>query len=248
MSVKKQFKAIIWPVIYMVLIIAVCISASMVFHSYYYTAIYVSGSSMAPTLHGDTNDMVDFGIIDTHENAISHLKRFQIITTYYPFSTSKDYINGYTPGGDNQIDKNQASYKINRGYAFPGECFKLEPVFDQGEFQTVNFYVKSGEFAPWPEEPVQIKFDRKMEKTNGQRSYVRNTPLGENEYWVMGDNYDVSYDCYNANSPIYKDNIVGVLVAIEGRCKISMKSTSDDDGTHVSATCTNRQRHWPKYF
>lgn len=249
MSAKKVFKSIIWPVIYMVLIVAVCVSAAMVFHSYYYTAIYVSGSSMAPTLQGDTSGMVDYGIIDTHDSAINHLKRFQIITTYYPFSTSKDYIGGYTPGGENKIDENNASYKIKRVYAFPGECFKLVPVFEEdGSFKTVDFYVKTGEFAQWPEEPLKIKFDRKMQNTNGRRSYTRETPLGENEYWVMGDNYDVSFDCYNANSPIYKDNIVGVLVAIEGRCKISMKSTSDDDGTHVSATCTNRQRHWPKYF
>ena len=253
MNARKKIKAIIWPLIYLVLIIGVCISSAMVFHSYYYTAIYVSGSSMDPTLSG-SGEMVDYGIIDTHRYAIDNMikskatrdrNRFKIVTTYYPFSGSSDYVGGYSPNKENVVDENNASYKIKRIYAFPGECFKFEA---DTVHNTVNFYVKDSEVLPWPETPVTIKFNRNIDLTRHNYNYVHNTPLGENEFWVMGDNYKVSYDCFSTGKPIYYDNIVGVLVAIEGRCKIS-KTNTGEDGTHVTATCTDRQKYsWPKYF
>ena len=254
MNMRKKLKAIIWPIIYLVLIIGVCISGAMVFHSYYYTPIYVSGSSMDPTLSG-TGEMVDYGIIDTQKYVIDNMikndstkerNRFKIVTTYYPFSSGAgDYVGGYTPGGNNVVDEKNASYKIKRIYAFPGECFKFEA---DTKNNTVNFYVKSSQVLPWPEVPVKIKFDRKINLSKHNYNYVHDTPLGDNEFWVMGDNYTVSYDCFSTKKPIYYDNIVGVLIAIEGRCKISKKNTGEE-GTQVTATCTDRQKYkWPKFF
>ena len=52
------------------LLLAVCLSGALIFHSYYYELIYVSGTSMAPTLNGTDDDasgsLVDFGIVDAH--------------------------------------------------------------------------------------------------------------------------------------------------------------------------------------
>lgn len=247
---KKKFKLIIWPIIYAVLITCVCVSAAMVFHSYYYTAIYVSGSSMEPTLNGEKDGLVDYGIIDTHDYAIDTVirdsQRFKIITCHYPFNNggSSDYEGGYVHGGTNKISSN-ASYKIKRIYAFPGESFKFEAV--DGE---VKFYVQKGLATSWiGVTPVNITFDRLYNNVYSKMNYEHNEPLGDDEFWVMGDNYNVSFDCYSKKLPIYRDNIVGVLIAIEGRCVIQTKHTSDDEGTHISATCTNRQRYiWPKYF
>ncbi len=252
MSVLNKLKAIIWPVVYIILIATVCVNVALIFHSYYYTPIYISGQSMEPTLDG-FGEMVDYGIIDDHPYAIDNVtkrkNRFKIITTYYPFAngSSSDYKGGYVHGGENVLDEN-ASYKIKRIYAFPGECFKFET-----DGSTVNFYVKDGT-SPLTWEgvkPCQITFDRKIDLTNTSRNYnyVHDEPLGEDEYWVMGDNYDQSFDCFSTKKPIYRDNIVGVLIAIEGQCKISSMAKEGDDGTHISATCTNRKRYaWPKYF
>ena len=249
MDIKKKLKAIIWPLIYVVLIATVCVNAALVFHSYYYTPIYISGPSMEPTLTGQ-GEMVDYGIIDTHDYAINNITknktRFKVVTTYYPFSngSSTDYVGGYTVGGDNVVSEN-ASYKIKRIYAFPGEVFKFAVNGD-----TVDFYVKdANDVRSWENIlPQKFTFNRKINISSRDYNYEHNEPLGENEYWVMGDNYSASYDCYSVKKPIYRDNIVGVLIAIEGQCKISQKST-DSDGTHVSATCTNRKKYvWPKYF
>ena len=249
MSIKKKIKAIVWPIIYIVLVATVCVNAALVFHSYYYTPIYISGPSMEPTLTGQ-GEMVDYGIIDTHDYAINNItknkNRFKVVTTYYPFSngSSTDYVGGYNVDGNNTLSEN-ASYKIKRIYAFPGECFKFVANLENN---TVDFYVKDSQFKEWPSAPVQISFQRKINFTSRDYNYEHSEPLGENEYWVMGDNYAASYDCFSVKKPVYRDNIVGVLIAIEGQCKISQKITTDD-GTHISATCTNRKKYvWPKYF
>lgn len=256
MDTKKKIKAIIWPLIYTVLIATVCVNAALVFHSYYYTPIYISGPSMEPTLTGQ-GEMVDYGIIDTHSYAIDNITknktRFKVITTYYPFSngSSSDYEGGYVVGKDNVVSKD-ASYKIKRIYAFPGESFKFQVYENPNDAndKTVNFYVKDGnDIRSWENIlPQTIKFKRNINFLSRDYNYEHNEPLGENEYWVMGDNYAASYDCYSVKKPIYRDNIVGVLIAIEGQCKISRSATSDG-GTHVSATCTNRKKYsWPKFF
>lgn len=249
MDTKKKIKAIVWPLIYVALIATVCVNAALVFHSYYYTPIYISGPSMEPTLTGQ-GEMVDYGIIDTHAYAINNITknrtRFKVITTYYPFSngSSSDYEGGYKEGEENVVSKD-ASYKIKRIYAFPGECFKFVVNGD-----TVDFYVKDGnDIRSWENIlPAKMNFERRIFPSSRDYNYEHNEPLGENEYWVMGDNYSASYDCFSVKKPIYRDNIVGVLIAIEGQCKISRSATSDG-GTHVSATCTNRKKYnWPKFF
>ena len=55
---------------------------------------------MEPTLHGNVADVVDYGIIDDHKSAIKAIKRFQIVTTYYPVADSKDYIDKYIHNPD----------------------------------------------------------------------------------------------------------------------------------------------------
>lgn len=268
---KKKLKLIIWPIIYLVLIINVCISFILVFRSYYYRSIFVSGSSMEPTLHGIVSERVDYGIIDDHNSAINRIKRFQIITTYYPFPGSSDYVGGYTPGETNTVDDKNASYKIKRVYALPGETIKFE--IDE-EYK--NIALEKGATSPYCEEAQyaaqkaikvlikgknsdkfveqKIKFKRKIDihKFHEYEDFPE-TELEENQYWVMGDNYSASSDCFSKRSPIYKDNIVGVLVAIEGTCKIDAhidpNATVDDpDGTKVTYQCKQRKRHFPTYY
>ena len=121
---KQKLKRIIWPIIYLILIINVCLSFILVFRSYYFRAIFVSGNSMNPTLKGGSR--ADYGVIDDHKSAINHLKRFNIVTTYYPFAKSTDYKGGYVHGQDNEIDKNNSSYKIKRVYGLPNETIRFD--------------------------------------------------------------------------------------------------------------------------
>ena len=103
------------------LLLAVCLSSALIFHSYYYELIYVSGTSMSPTLNGVDDDasgsLVDFGIVDAHKSALDHIKRFDIVSTYYPDATDYD--------AQGNLYKN-AKKKIKRVVALPGETFKVE--------------------------------------------------------------------------------------------------------------------------
>ena len=272
---KKKLKKIIWPIIYLVLIVNVCLSFILVFRSYYFRAIFVSGNSMNPTLKGGSR--ADYGIIDDHKSAINSIKRFNIVTTYYPFAKSSDYVNGYKHGEANVIDKNNSSYKIKRVYGLPGETIKfdLDPIWAEkvtflingggSEEETVNAIGKAIVFsvkkvASEEFEEQKITFNRLFKESSNYVDINKYNDfeytLGEDEYWVMGDNYCSSFDCFSANnkSPIYYDNIVGVLIAIEGTCKIVDKFTNhsrsaDDDGTSEHYfECKNRQRHMPVYY
>ena len=270
---KEKLKRIIWPLIYLVLIANVCLSFILVFRSYYYRSIFVYGSSMEPTLNG-TGKYVDYGVIDDHKYAIDKLKRFQILTTYYPFAN--DYVGGYVHGGTNVVDKEKSSYKIKRIYGFPGETIRFDVDDEMAKYaieaasdpylgiysetaqfyarKAVKFYVKAAGSDKFVEQ--ELKFKRKISTNSFDKYRNFEWELGEDEYWVMGDNYSASSDCFSEKSPVYYDNIVGVLIAIEGTCiasrknKTTVKSTEDgNEGTSdFYYECTSRRRHFPVFY
>lgn len=266
---KRKLKAIIWPIIYLVLILNVCFSFTLVFRSYYFKSIFVSGDSMQPTLNTDNSDgKVDYGIIDDHSYVLNNLRRFQIVITYYPFETSNDYVQPYTPGEENELNTNTCSYKIKRLYALPGETIRFEVDNETaaeailagtkyGNYsvqaqdlaaKAIHFYVTN---ANGEESEPQIKFKRKINLSTLSFYNFGPFTLGENEYWVMGDNYAVSSDCMSKQirKPIYKENLIGVLIAIEGRCNTETEIPKDAEavsGSHY--VCKNRKPHFPKFF
>ena len=263
-NMKNKFKLVVFPFIYLVLIFNVCLSFLLVFRSYYFRSIFVFGSSMEPTLNG-AHDRVDYGIIDDHASAINNLKRFQILTTYYPFS-SNDYVGGYHHGEKNVINENDASYKIKRVYGLPGEIIRFE--VDNEQYEKIKDVSKSEMFTD-PVQEIAQKCIKVFSKKTGDLNFteqkvsfkrkinVNKIPnysdfeyeLGDDEYWVMGDNYDSSLDCFNTipKQPVYRDNLVGVLIAIEGTCKIDSKGESGE-GTKKSYKCTERKRHFPVFY
>ena len=210
------------------LLIGVCVSAALFFHTYYYDLIYVSGASMYPTLNGDEDEsqgsIVDFGIVDPHESAKKHIKRFSIVSTYYPDSTDYDDANKLRPN---------AKKKIKRVVALPGETFKIEEdklyVMKDGQFDLVPYTFKivqkDGVYPKDTNEPITLK---------------------DNEYWVLGDNRPASRDCASLGTPITYENIYGVLVAIEGKGKLYIKKY-DSYGNAVYDV-KNKQYHWPTFY
>ena len=263
---KNKFKMIIWPIIYLVLILNVCISFILVFRSYYFRSIFVFGSSMQPTLNG-VGERVDYGIIDDHKNAIDNLKRFQIVTTYYPFPNSNDYVGGYKHGEKNVINEEDASYKIKRVYGFPAETIRFEVDLElyatienakddemskeqkqETAQKCIKFFSKKTGDLQFVEHPIKFKRNIDISKIPSYNNFEYQ--LGEDEYWVMGDNYSTSSDCFSQipKQPIYYDNIVGVLIAIEGTCKISNNTDPGQEGTKKSYKCTERKRHFPVFY
>ena len=248
---SKKLKAILSISGYFLLVLALCFVGALVFHSYYYELVYVSGTSMAPTLNGAADEragsVVDFGIVDRHKSALSHLERFDIVSTYYPYNAK--YKDDYTPDG---VLKASAKMKIKRVIAKPGDTFKI---------QDGLLYVKEGE------EFVNKKYPFKMNLSDAHlhdKDITEPITLAENEYWVLGDNRDSSNDCGSMGVAIKKENIVGVLVAIEGKAQLSVKNYACQEcgKTYTSSgSCRNcggflepqyklinKQYQWPKYY
>ena len=243
---NKKFKAILSITGYFLLVLAICFSGALVFHSVYYELIYVSGTSMYPTLNGSedekTGTVVDFGIVDSHKSALNHIKRFSIVSTYY----SEDYsLTGVLIPNSKQ--------KIKRVIALPNETFKIVDsklyVLNNDEFEYIPY---SFNINPSVEEGFIGKD-------------IDETTLGEDEYWVLGDNRKNSRDSGMLNEPVKKEYLIGVLVAIEGKAELKVKKmvcqvcgSSYKEGTLICQKCysaltpeyelVNKQYHWPKYY
>ena len=248
---NKKLKAILSITGYFLLVLALCFVGGLVFHSYYYELVYVSGTSMSPTLNGQDGEqagsVVDFGIVDRHQSAIDHIKRFDIISTYYPYNENYDY--DYTPEG---VLKASAKMKIKRIIALPGETFQIKDgllsVKEGNEFVSKPYTFK-----------IKISDAHLHEKDTAEP-----ITLGTDEYWVLGDNRNSSNDSSAMNQAIYKKNLVGVLVAIEGRAKLKLQNyicLTCGKTTKVNGACqkcggqlgpqytlTNKQYQWPKFF
>ena len=253
---NKKLKAILSITGYFLLVIAICVSASIVFHNTYYVSVYISGSSMSPTLTGSTmvtssygvdieeeGSVVDFGIVDNHKSAINNIKRFSIISTYY-----------YNDFGLDGVLLNGSSEKIKRVVALPGDTFKIEKS---------KLYVKNGEEYEYI--PYTFEISPEVDK-NYTGKDVEETVLGDDEYWVLGDHRDRSHDCgsLDIKRPIKKEYISGVLVAIEGQAKLKLKECKCPNCGKtfskgvICPDCTtelkrefeliDREYHWPKYF
>ena len=232
---KTILSKILWPIIYMTLAIGLCISVTVVvFKNNYYENVFVEGGSMYPTLKkGEVGvvDGTDYGVTDNRTITKKKLKRFDIVTTYYPFS-SEDYDFTYEyVKGESKL-KDSAYYKIKRLIALPGETFKID--FNE-------LYILEND--NWIH--IEFPFERALQENNYRD--VKETTLKEDEYWVMGDNWYIgqSRDSANQfgdkyNGPVYYENLIGKLISIDGVCTLV-----NENG---KLKCINRHPHKKIYF
>lgn len=224
--------AILWSLLYFALVIGLCISGTWIYVKSNYYPIYISGNSMNPTLRGGTKGPHDFGYIDSSSAIIDGINRFDIVTTFFPFA-EEDYAQPYVHGSKHNED---ASHKIKRVIAVPGDTFTIRNniiyfLEDEKEVEAqIDFQYNYSTYTP-------VDF-----KTNGigdENGYVT---LKEDEYWVMGDNWPDSRDSYaskneSGGGPVYKENIVGVLIVIVGTCEVT------SDGKII-----NKKYETPRFF
>lgn len=238
---NKKLKATLSITGYFLLLLAICFVGALVFHSYYYESVYVHGNSMNPTLNGGENEgeEADFGIVDTHKSAINHIKRFDIISTYY----SEDY------SFSGQL-LSIASKKIKRVIGMPGDTFIIKDGL---------LSVKEGN------EFVSVPYKFKVSAITTEKDTADPLTLSDDEYWVLGDNRTNSRDSAYVGK-IQKKYISGVLVAIEGKAKLKVKgyrcNTCGKIFKTQSKPCTNcgdttfttqyklvnKKYSWPRFF
>ena len=225
-TLKKKLLSIGTSLLSLAAIITVCFTAASIGKKYTTSYIFVSGGSMNPTLmgghddsahapyynsatgeyvHGDT---VHFGLVDVTKKVKQNIKRYDIVTTYFP----EDY------DSKGKL-KSNADYKIKRVIALPGETFKIE----QG-----NLYVKQNNKYTFIERKHLID-----DSGNSSIKDVSERTLGKNEYWLMGDHRSGSKDSVTLNKPITFDQISGVLLSIEGTAEYYVHYVCADCGHEI---------------
>lgn len=221
---KAKFWAFFTPTLYLAFAVIVCVVGAYIFNSYYYTTIYVSGSSMLPTLVGGTSDSNfrnHYGISDTSKQAINNLKRFDVVVTFYPWTKDDDV------------------YKIKRIWGLPGETINLTYNSSANEY-TFTATKNGKNVNQYKSDVSQMSFDlggkekfvsnvttfkdgkRTFHTRLGSYRQIHDYTLQNDEYFLMGDNWGGSSDCYTfiieggSTTKLTKKNLQGKVVAIEG--------------------------------
>ena len=226
-----KFQLIIWPIIYLVIVLVMCFSGVLAFHTFYYRSIFVQGPSMQPTLNNDyaLTGRKDFGLVDTSEGALRRLKRFDIVITYFPwldYEGKSDNPETYIHGTDliSSVD-----YKIKRLVALPGETVQITSSYDivitTVDGETLIYDMDKDEEGET--ENLRLPYNRKKDEGSTIAKRVGTWVVGEDGYFLMGDNWNVSEDC-SLHYPVFYENLVGRLVCIEGTCRVDAKGNIVD--------------------
>ena len=224
---SQKFLKFFFPCLYLALAIGICATSAYVFSSTYYTTIFVSGTSMLPTLVGgtvDSNLRNHYGISDNSKAAINNLNRFDVIVTYYPWTKDDDV------------------YKIKRIWGLPGETISLT-YNDTAKEYTFQAYKNDKLVNEYKSDIKEMSFDlggsspfvsnvttfkdgtRTFHTRLGSYRQISSYTLQKDEYFVMGDNWGGSTDCYTKNIEegssikLTKKFVQGKVVAIEGTAK-----------------------------
>ena len=123
-------------------------------------------------------------------------------------------------------------YLIKRLIGLPGETL----VFDLNGNLFINDQVVDQSFIP---------NDGFKDRTCSNPNAIGCTTmtLNEDSYFVLGDNRGFSTDS-RVFGPIVRDQLIGQLFAIEGRCQGNTTSASNEDPD----TCGTRQYFWPRFY
>lgn len=199
---NEKFQKTFYGVFYFVIVCLLVVSGVIAFDRFYYEHIYVSGSSMLPTLLGGSlgpENRCHYGDADRSARTIDSLSRFDVVITYFPKSWTGD----------------EDTYKIKRVWGFPGETITLNYTMEDG-VELVNFRAtnpRDNQISIYKgtisyNETVKIEsteftsdfalFDigKKSFRVNVASKRSFNYTLNSDEYFLMGDNWPSSSDSY----------------------------------------------------
>jgi len=183
----------LWTVL---LIVITLIAIPVAYVDIVYTPVYIDGQSMAPTLNNfDNSSFVEFGLMDQRLNTKKKIKRGDIIVFDRNGGTA-------TP-----------SLLIKRVVALPNETILIT---DKGNGDEVSITTTKGETLLLPEKYLS-NIARYYTATSSDSGNGIGIPLtlGENEYYLMGDNRGNSYDSRRLGGVSFT-NIRGKLVVVQG--------------------------------
>ena len=180
-----------------------------------------------------------YGIADIHPSSVNSLHRFDVIATYYPsaWGTDEDYkikrVWGF-PGETLNLSYSEDAYTFTVSkdeveiYSITSE--KLAPHTQEYEFQhqesdgsytiinhTLSFQVHTFVLE---HKTFNVSYSTPAKAPEGSRRSLINHKLGDNEYFVMGDNWSEcgSTDSYDYLSPsdakLTKEYLQGRIICI----------------------------------
>lgn len=215
-SLTKTFiNRIIWAFVYLAILVSLCFSGVILFEKTQYILTYVDGNSMYPTLNSGTDYALikdnihyyDCGLVDESQEMKQYLERNDVIITYY----NKDY-------NQNGVLINGANKKVKRLLGFPGETITLN--VDENNIRHV--YING--------EEEKLPYDVNDAKYKGGNPNHKNCEitLGDDEYFVIGDNWNTSQDSSDFTiGPVTSNMITGILVKIIGYCSVKEGEIKD---------------------
>ncbi|HAV20072.1 MAG TPA: signal peptidase I [Firmicutes bacterium] len=156
----------------------------------------------------------EFGVMDTNSWRVDRIERFDIVIVQPSL----------------MVDK----YIIKRVIGLPGD----RVVFDNnGELFVNNAHISQDFIAVDPYRLATCPWTTSI----GCFSPIT---LGDNQYYVLGDNRGNSYDS-RAIGPFDIENIVGVLFAIEGVC---LNGETISEAGVALQSCAVRTYRWPTFY
>ncbi len=213
---KPLYKRILSILTNTILVILVLISFASIYYNVVFYPIYISGPSMSPTLINE-----EFGIMDQRKGILKKLERGQIIIIDRSASDKPDLI-------------------IKRIIALPGETIELQ---DSLPLDLVKITPVVGEPFVLDETYLTEEARRQTVGGNYHSGPAISAPLtlGDDEYYVMGDNRMNSTDSRIevGLGPVNLSRITGKLVYIQGI------RVSDEEG--VIHNEYYALRDWRKY-
>ncbi|HMM01219.1 MAG TPA: signal peptidase I [Bacilli bacterium] len=221
---RPTYRRVISAIFYSVLTIVIIFSSLSIFVNNYYTAVWVDGTSMMPNLEN-----FELGLMDSHADKIAKIDRFDIVIAYVDIN-------------QNGLDDDYPV--IKRVIGLPGETIQI---FDGGSDSENNelpdyIEVTKSDTSYRLEENFNNPFSSSTYRSMANYAISSPFTLGDDEFFLMGDNRGVSIDSRSFGA-VEQSEIIGVLVWVYGRAtRISTVTGSNND---LITNYDGRQVYWP---
>lgn len=191
------------------------VAGVIAFQKAYLSPFWVNGQSMYPTLNTEAikENGEKYGINGGSTQVGAKNVDYGVMDKHEPAIRNLRRFNIVVC----KYSEKDTSDKIKRVIGLPGETIKFGQDADNGKL-----YVKSGDEFTFVEQPIANEYVVAGTYPAGEIT------LGDDEYYVVGDNRANSYDSTSDGvGPIKRSWIVGKAVAICGKCEI--RKTPDNE-------------------
>lgn len=218
-EVYKKHNKLVSIIVTIILIMAIVFSGGYILIFSLYSPVYIQGQSMAPTLNHFTSisntDYREYGLMDTN---VKKLKRGDIAV----------------------FDMSGGNYIVKRVIGLPNETVRLV----DGGGSNPDYVRITANNETFTLDEDYLTETAKINTYSGSYATISEQVLGDNEYFLMGDNRSNSQDS-RAIGPVKSSQLTGKLIVIYGYYEVI---TSFEDGASSERTLTHYYAPWDYRF